>query len=61
MYITVHMHGLDSVNKLVVFMLQTYIGKVVISINPYEKLTIYTDDYVAQYRSRNMFELPPHM
>ena len=55
------MHGQDSVNKLVVFMLQTYIGKVVISINPYEKLTIYTDDYVAQYRSRNMFELPPHM
>ncbi|XP_065920501.1 unconventional myosin-Ia-like [Dysidea avara] len=39
----------------------TYIGKVVISINPYEKLSIYTDEYIQQYRSRNMFELPPHI
>ena len=40
---------------------QTYIGNVVISINPCRPLEIYTPEYIAEYRSRNMFELPPHM
>jgi myosin-1 len=39
----------------------TYIGKVVVSINPYQRLTIYSSEYIEKYRSRNMFELPPHM
>jgi myosin-1 len=39
----------------------TYIGKVVVSINPYQRLTIYSSEYIEKYRSRNMFELPPHI
>ena len=41
--------------------LQTYIGPVVVSVNPYRLLSIYTPDYIEEYTSRNMYELPPHM
>jgi len=39
----------------------TYIGSVVVSINPYRTLGIYGSEFVAEYRSRNMFEMPPHL
>lgn len=41
--------------------LQTYIGPVVVSINPYRKIDIYTPEHIEEYRSRNIFEMPPHM
>ena len=41
--------------------LQTYIGNVVVSVNPYEKLPLYTHAVIEEYRSRNIYELPPHM
>ena len=40
---------------------QTYIGNVVVSVNPYQHLPIYSASVIAQYRSRNIYELPPHM
>lgn len=40
---------------------QTYIGTVVVSVNPYKKLDLYTPDIIEEYRSRNIYELPPHM
>lgn len=40
---------------------QTYIGSVVISMNPYKHLSIYTADKVEEYRNRNFYELSPHM
>ena len=43
------------------FYLQTYIGDVVVSINPYRKFNLYTPERIAEYRSRNIYELPPHM
>ncbi|GFN87932.1 unconventional myosin-ib [Plakobranchus ocellatus] len=39
----------------------TYIGNVVISVNPYEKLPLYTHAVIEEYRSRNIYELPPHI
>ncbi|KAJ7375349.1 microtubule motor [Desmophyllum pertusum] len=39
----------------------TYIGNVVVSINPYRKFNLYTPERIAEYRSRNIYELPPHI
>ncbi|KAI2660411.1 Unconventional myosin-Ib [Labeo rohita] len=39
----------------------TYIGSVVISMNPYKSLPIYTAEKVEEYRNRNFYELSPHM
>ncbi|XP_055493756.1 unconventional myosin-Ib isoform X1 [Leucoraja erinacea] len=39
----------------------TYIGDVVISVNPYRPLPIYTPAKVEEYRNRNFYELSPHI
>lgn len=40
---------------------QTYIGTVVVSVNPYKALPIYNQDVIDKYRGENLYELPPHM
>lgn len=45
--------------RLVYF--QTYIGPVLISVNPYKTLDIYSDSVIETYRNVNFYELPPHM
>ena len=37
--------------------LQTYIGSVVISVNPYQPLNLYTPDHIFHYKGKNQFEL----
>ncbi|XP_048455140.1 unconventional myosin-Ib-like [Rhincodon typus] len=39
----------------------TYIGSVVISVNPYRQLPVYTPEKVEEYRNRNFYELSPHI
>lgn len=46
---------------IVFLFLQTYIGSVVISVNPYRSLPIYSPEKVEEYRNRNFYELSPHM
>lgn len=39
----------------------TYIGTVVVSVNPYKTTPLYTPSIIEEYRSRNIYELPPHI
>eukprot|EP01041_Mallomonas_annulata_P002899 gene2899-5689_t len=39
----------------------TYVGETCIAINPYKKLSIYTDDLKKHYASKKKQELPPHV
>ncbi|KAL4707231.1 hypothetical protein ACJJTC_008218 [Scirpophaga incertulas] len=39
----------------------TYIGNVLISVNPYKPLPIYTEEKTKQYYKKAFFEAPPHV
>ncbi|GAO52587.1 hypothetical protein G7K_6660-t1 [Saitoella complicata NRRL Y-17804] len=39
----------------------TYIGHVLISVNPFRDLGIYTENVLASYRGKNRLEMPPHV
>nr|CAB3264158.1 unconventional myosin-Va [Phallusia mammillata] len=39
----------------------TYCGIVLVAINPYEELAIYSDDFIQLYSGRNMGEMDPHI
>ncbi|XP_071116024.1 unconventional myosin-Ic-like isoform X1 [Haliotis cracherodii] len=42
-------------------LIYTYIGPVLVSVNPYHQLDIYNDDFIHTYRNVNFYELPPHI
>lgn len=46
---------------LTLLLTQTYIGNVVISVNPYQQLPIYGPEFIAKYRDYTFYELKPHM
>ncbi|XP_034016403.1 unconventional myosin-Ig [Thalassophryne amazonica] len=39
----------------------TYIGEVVVSVNPYREMDIYSKDTIEAYRGRELYENPPHL
>eukprot|EP01114_Cavostelium_apophysatum_P002744 TRINITY_DN1242_c0_g1_i2.p1 TRINITY_DN1242_c0_g1~~TRINITY_DN1242_c0_g1_i2.p1 ORF type:complete len:315 (+),score=54.86 TRINITY_DN1242_c0_g1_i2:280-1224(+) len=39
----------------------TYIGNVVVSMNPYKRVDIYNRKNIEEYRGRQMYEVPPHI
>ncbi|GMG40690.1 unnamed protein product [Ambrosiozyma monospora] len=39
----------------------TYIGHVLISVNPFRDLGIYTDEVLNSYKNKNRLEVPPHV
>ncbi|XP_061839186.1 unconventional myosin-Ig [Nerophis lumbriciformis] len=39
----------------------TYIGEVVVSVNPYQQMDIYGKDRIDAYRGRELYENPPHL
>ncbi|OCH86667.1 hypothetical protein OBBRIDRAFT_890343 [Obba rivulosa] len=39
----------------------TYIGPVLISVNPFRDLGIYTDEVLQRYKGKNRLEVPPHV
>ena len=41
--------------------LQTYIGSVLVSVNPYQQLPIYGPEFIDKYRDYTFYELKPHM
>ncbi|XP_063421774.1 unconventional myosin-Id-like isoform X2 [Mytilus trossulus] len=41
--------------------LYTYIGEVVVSVNPYKPVDIYNKNYVDEYKGREIYERPPHI
>ncbi|KAL7977826.1 hypothetical protein Chor_010778 [Crotalus horridus] len=39
----------------------TYIGEVVVSVNPYKPLSLYGKEMIEHYRGRELYERPPHL
>eukprot|EP00043_Microstomoeca_roanoka_P016689 m.171960 g.171960 ORF g.171960 m.171960 type:complete len:147 (-) comp16509_c11_seq1:3246-3686(-) len=42
-------------------LIYTYISNVVVSVNPYHQLPIYSPEHIRIYQNVNLYELPPHL
>lgn len=60
-YVRLSKYFIQSFSVILITILKTYIGPVLISVNPYKTIDIYNDNYKREYKNTHLFELPPHM
>ena len=53
--------GTPECCSLVVYSLQTYTGSILVAVNPYQILPIYTGEQIKLYRNKKIGVLPPHI
>lgn len=41
--------------------LQTYIGGILVAVNPYKNLNIYSENFISKYQGKRLFEQDPHI
>ncbi len=44
-----------------IYLFQTYSGLFCVTVNPYKRLPIYTDNVISKYRGKRKNEMPPHL
>ena len=56
------MHGLVKITlSSFCLFFQTYIGSVLVSVNPYQEVKFYTPYHREKYQGVNFYEVPPHV